>query len=49
MDGELQITLLLPHGPNPSQVVAFPEALEEVQDGIIDLPFEAPLEQADHE
>src|SRR5690606_21239084 len=25
IDGELHLTLRLPHGPNPSQAVAFPE------------------------
>ena len=42
--GELQIILLLPHGPNPSQEVAFPAAIEDAPDGVIDLPFDEPME-----
>lgn len=36
--GELHLTLLLPHGPNPSQAVAFPEPLTVTKDGVIELP-----------
>lgn len=38
IDGELQITLLLPHGPNPSQVMAFPSGLASVPDGKVAIP-----------
>lgn len=38
IDGELHLTLRLPHGPNPSQKVAFPESLRVTEDGPIRLP-----------
>lgn len=38
IDGELHLTLLLPHGPNPSQAVAFPELIHVTEDGPIPLP-----------
>jgi len=38
IDGELRLTLRLPHGPNPSRAVAFPEPLHVTTDGPIDLP-----------
>lgn len=40
IDGELHLTLRLPHGPNPSQAVAFPKPLVVMVDGEIDLPFD---------
>lgn len=40
VDGKLAVTLLLPHGPNPSHEVAFPVAIEEAQDGVIALPHD---------
>ncbi len=36
--GELHLTLILPHGPNPSQAVAFPAPLIDPPDGVIALP-----------
>ena len=36
--GELHVTLTLPHGPNPSQAVAFPEPINVVADGPVALP-----------
>ena len=36
--GELYITLTLPHGPNPSQAVAFPEPITVVEDGNVEIP-----------
>ena len=36
--GVLRITLTLPHGPNPSQAVAFPEPINVVSDGPVALP-----------
>ncbi|KIQ05015.1 hypothetical protein RU07_02075 [Agrobacterium tumefaciens] len=58
INGEIELTLILPHGANPSQAVAFPAALEDVQDGVVALPFdpepeppvmpELPEEEADH-
>lgn len=38
INGELHLTLRLPHGPNPSQNVAFPESLRVTEDGPIRLP-----------
>lgn len=38
IDGELHLTLLLPHGPNPSQAVAFPDPIQATNDGPILLP-----------
>lgn len=40
IDGELHLTLRLPHGPNPSQAVAFPEPIHVTEDGPIPLPFD---------
>lgn len=40
INGELHLTLRLPHGPNPSQVVAFPEPIRITEDGPITLPFD---------
>lgn len=36
--GEIELTLLLPHGASPSAAVAFPEPLESVPDGVVLLP-----------
>lgn len=38
IDGDLHLTLRLPHGPNPSQAVAFPEPIHATEDGPIPLP-----------
>ncbi len=38
IDGELVLTLTLPHGPNPSQAVAFPEPITVANDGPVELP-----------
>lgn len=40
IDGDLHLTLRLPHRPNPSQAVAFPKPLVVMVDGEIDLPFD---------
>ncbi len=40
VDGLLSITLVLPHGPNPSEAVAFPEPIEWPADGVIAVPFD---------
>jgi hypothetical protein len=40
-DGELELTLILPHGPNPSPAVAFPEPITVTEDGEVPLPFDA--------
>ncbi|TPN03800.1 hypothetical protein FJ973_29595 [Mesorhizobium sp. B2-1-3] len=42
-DGEIHIVLTLPHGPNPSQAVAFPDPIVVTEDGPIAVPHdEAP-------
>lgn len=38
INGELHLTLRLPHGPNPSQAVAFPKPIHAINDGPILLP-----------
>lgn len=38
VDGEIVLTLLMPHGPNPPQHVAFPEPILDPPDGEIILP-----------
>jgi hypothetical protein len=38
VNGELRLTLRLPHGPNPSPAVAFPEPIHMTADGPIPLP-----------
>lgn len=40
VNGELHLTLRLPHGANPSRAVAFPEPLTVLEDGPIPLPFD---------
>lgn len=37
-DGDFEITILLPHGPNPEQYQAFPEPMIVTEDGPISLP-----------
>ncbi|RVG68481.1 hypothetical protein [Sinorhizobium meliloti] len=45
--GKLHLTLILPHGPNPSPAVAFPQPIVDPADGVIDLPADPSLvEQA---
>ena len=36
--GELVLTLILPHGPNPSHAVAFPQPINVTADGPVELP-----------
>lgn len=38
IDGEIRVTVILPHGPNPSQAVAFPEPVTVTEDGPIVVP-----------
>ena len=45
INGEIHLTLRLPHGANPSQAVAFPEPIHVTQDGPVALPFDAPQEE----
>lgn len=41
IDGEIHLTVILPHGPNPSGAVAFPESITVTKDGPVALPAEA--------
>lgn len=36
--GDLHLTLILPHGPNPSEAVAFPAPLVNPPDGALAIP-----------
>lgn len=48
IDGEIHLTLILPHGPSPSEAVAFPEPITVTADGPIDLPHDPePVEDAE--
>ena len=38
INGVLHISLILPHGPNPSQEVAFPAPIINPADGVLELP-----------
>lgn len=44
--GVLHVTLLLPHGPNPSQAVAFPEPITVTSDGPVAVPHDPQPEEA---
>jgi hypothetical protein len=44
IDGEIHLTLILPHGPNPSDAVAFPDPIYVTQDGPITLPGESDVD-----
>lgn len=41
-DGAIHLSLILPHGPNPSKAVAFPEPIINPADGVIAVPFDPP-------
>ena len=38
IDGDIHLTLLLPHGPNAPEATRFPETLILEEDGPVDLP-----------
>ena len=38
VDGEIELTLLLPHGPNASEAARFPEPIIDPADGEVELP-----------
>jgi len=42
VNGEISLTLMLPHGPNPPDVVAFPEPIRVTKAGAVKLPFDMP-------
>lgn len=37
-DGQIELTLLLPHGPDASEAARFPEPLIVTADGVVELP-----------
>lgn len=39
-DGHVHLNIILPHGPNPSQAVSFPETITVTETGPIPLPTE---------
>ena len=45
INGDLHLTLRLPHGPDPSRAVAFPQPIHVTEDGPVLLPFDAPQEE----
>lgn len=45
VDGEVRLTVILPHGPNPSQGVAFPEPITVTDDGPITVPHDLTVEE----
>ncbi|MEO4000303.1 hypothetical protein [Mesorhizobium sp. CAU 1732] len=53
VDGDIHLSLILPHGANPSQAVAFPAPIVVTADGPVDLPHDPepvePEEPADVE
>lgn len=38
VNGHIKLTVTLPHGPNPSDAVAFPQPVEVTEDGPVTLP-----------
>lgn len=43
--GQVCLTLILPHGPNPSHAVAYPEPITVTENGPIAVPFDEPAEE----
>jgi hypothetical protein len=41
VDGHVTVTVILPHGPNPSEALAFPAAIIVDEDGPITVPTDA--------
>lgn len=48
IDGELHLTLLLPHGTNPSSAVTFPEPIIVMADGPVAVPHDSGQQEEDH-
>ena len=48
IDGVLHVTLILPHGPNPSQAVAYPEPITLAGNGPVTVPNDPAPQEADH-
>mgnify|MGYP003655324519 CR=1 FL=1 len=49
VDGDVILTLILPHGPSPSPTVAFPEPLVDPADGTLTIPRDEPEAPADEQ
>lgn len=47
IDGEIHLTLILPHGPDPSKKVAFPDPLISPPDGKLAIPADPIKEPSD--
>lgn len=45
VDGELLLTLILPHRPSPSEAVAFPQPITVTEDGAVAIPHDEPAEE----
>lgn len=45
INGDVVVNLILPHGPNPSQAVAFPQPITVQADGDVPLPRDAMQEK----
>ncbi|WMT90172.1 hypothetical protein [Pelagibacterium sp. H642] len=48
IEGRVHLTLFLPHGPYPSDTVAFPQALESPPDGVLTIPHDPWAEEVDY-
>jgi len=49
VDGDVWLTLILPHGANPSPAVAVPEPITVADDEPIDVPHDEPAEDEEHD
>jgi len=48
IDGEIHLTLILPHGPNPSEAVAFPYPISVTEDGPVTIPHDPKQEEPEN-
>lgn len=42
--GEVRLTLILPHGPSPSEAIAFPQPITVTSNGPVAIPHEEPAD-----
>ena len=47
INGDIELALILPHGADPAEYVAFPETIENPPDGVLDLPFSPYVERSE--
>ena len=47
INGDIELTIILPHGADPAEYVAFPEPIENPPDGVLDLPFSPYVERSE--